>query len=91
MSAATSVPFSYATPTDEPRLTEGALPPAFAGGDADAPAASLAKARDDAIMTFSVESVAAACAGKRFACLLVVKYTTHISRCPDDESLYDLI
>ena len=55
----------YATPTDEPRLTAGALPPAFAGGEADAPAASLANARDDAIMTLSVESVAAACAEKR--------------------------
>ena len=56
------MPFKYATPTDEPRLTAGAPPPAFAGGDTDAPAASLANARNDDIITLSVDSVVAACA-----------------------------
>ena len=41
-SSATSVPFSYVAPTDEPSDMAGAEPPALAGGEALDPAASAA-------------------------------------------------
>ena len=68
-SAVTSVPFSYATPTDEPRLIAGALPPAFAGGDADSPPASLARA-----------SLASNCADRKSGKLFCELFPHHAER-----------